>query len=90
MGVYSCWYREIFGYACRVESGSWIFVPEMGQADQNVYKNLQFDELIFNNIDEQRGAMNAAAPDSMVDRIKNMLFPGFKPKSVAGRLLLRE
>ena len=89
MGVYSCWYKEIFGYACLLESGNWIFVPDLGQPDQNVYRNLELDELIFTSPDEHRSALNSSTPVSLLERFKSMVFPGFKPRSVAGRLLIR-
>ena len=89
MGVYSCWYREIFGYACLLESGNWIFVPDMGQPDQNVYRNLTLNDLIFTNSDEHRSAMSSTLPLSLLERVRAIVFPGFRPKSVAGRLLIR-
>ena len=47
MNVYSCWYEGNFGYACRIAVRKWMFVPEMGQPDANIYKNLLLEDLTF-------------------------------------------
>ena len=49
MNVYTCWYNGNFGYGCRTRSRKWMFVPELGQSDHKVYKNLILHDLIFKN-----------------------------------------
>ena len=49
MNVYTCWYNGNFGYGCRTRSRRWMFVPELGQPDHKVYKNLTVHDLIFKN-----------------------------------------
>ena len=49
MNVYSCFYQGNIGYVCRTRGKRWMFVPELGQPDGSVYKNVSIDELVFRN-----------------------------------------
>jgi hypothetical protein len=49
MNVYSCWHKGTLGYCCRRHNAAWMFVPELGQYDNNIYKNVAFEDLIFRN-----------------------------------------
>lgn len=47
MNVYSCWYKGNYGYCCRRYNLTWLFVPELGQPDNTIYKNVAFEDFIF-------------------------------------------
>ena len=49
MNVYTCWYLGNYGYGCRTRSRKWMFVPELGQPDNKIYKNLTLNDLVFKN-----------------------------------------
>jgi len=49
MNVYACWYHGIFGYGCRTRGRNWMFVPELGQADNRTYRGLFLEDLVFKN-----------------------------------------
>ena len=49
MNVYRCLYHGNMGYGCRTRGRKWMFVPELGQSDHKVYKNLLLDDLLFVN-----------------------------------------
>jgi hypothetical protein len=49
MNIYSCWYKGNFGYCCRWHNNTWTFVPELGQTDSNIYKNVALEDLVFKN-----------------------------------------
>lgn len=89
MDVYACWYQKCFGYACRLDSGRWMFVPDLGQPDQNVYKELHLDELVFKNTEEKRFEQASRASSSLLGRVRGLVFPRYRAQSIAGRLLTR-
>jgi len=53
MNVYRCWYQGILGFGCRRGKG-WMFVPELGQVERRIYKDLTLTELVFSNDEEMR------------------------------------
>jgi len=57
MNVYRCWYQGIQGYSCRRGRG-WMFVPELGQPDNRIHKNIVLTDLVFMNREEGRFEMN--------------------------------
>lgn len=54
MNVYSCVYKGNKGYCCRRHNRNWMFVPELGQVDNKVYKNISFAEILFENIFDKK------------------------------------
>ncbi|MBI2994710.1 MAG: hypothetical protein HYY48_11115 [Gammaproteobacteria bacterium] len=49
MNVYACCYRGNLGYGCRIRGRRWMFVPEFGQVDHCVHRNVALAELRFAN-----------------------------------------
>lgn len=49
MNVYSCSYKGNLGYCCRTYNRSWMFVPDLGQYDSKIYRNINLEDLIFTN-----------------------------------------
>ena len=90
MNIYQCWYHGTLGYACRIRGKKWMFVPELGQPDNTVYKQLTIHELIFRNPLYKRHelASEQAQRFNLVKLIKSLLLPNDKPVTVAGLLLL--
>lgn len=60
MNVYRCWHRGILGYSCRRGRG-WMFVPELGQPDNRIHKNIELADLVFINKEERRFEMKNEA-----------------------------
>lgn len=89
MSVYSCWYQNCFGYACQLDSGKWMFVPEMGQADRHIYRGLKLSELQFSAVEEAIFEYGREENRSLLQWFRALLTSRYKPQSIAGRLLLR-
>lgn len=49
MNIYPCCFRGNLGYGCRIRGRRWMFVPEFGQPDHNVHRNLSIGDLRFSN-----------------------------------------
>lgn len=47
MNVYNCCYRGNIGYSCRLRGRRWMFVPETGQVDRRIHRDVTLSELIF-------------------------------------------
>lgn len=58
MNVYTCWYQGNLGYGCRTRGRGWMFVPELGQPDGRVHKNLGLHDLLFKNQFERQIELN--------------------------------
>lgn len=87
MNVYSCWYEGNFGYACRIAARKWMFVPEMGQPDANIYKNLLLEDLIFKNACEKSFEKMYEQKSPLMGILKSLILPRSKPQSIPGLLL---
>lgn len=91
MNVYSCWYQGNFGYSCPVRQGKWIFVPELGQFDNKIYKNLVLEDLNFKYAGEksfEKMRENRIIRNAMLIALLALFFPRSRPLTVAGRLLI--
>lgn len=91
MNVYQCWYLDLNGYCCRSHNSKWMFIPELGQINNRIHKNLSLDDLRFENpfakqfelkIDLQRNAIKS----SLFYSLKSLFFPVKKPSTVDGML----
>lgn len=69
-----------------------MFVPEFGQKDNRIYKNLSLDDLIFKNpldkhyemkLEEQAGAR------PLLELFQSLFYSRNRAQSVAGELLSR-
>ena len=90
MNVYSCWYQDNFGYTCCVHSRKWMFVPELGQLDNNIYKNLLLEDLTFTYASEKSFELmreQGQGRITLLGLLKSILFPHPKPRTIAGLLL---
>lgn len=88
MNIYRCWHQGILGYGCRRGSG-WMFVPELGQTDDRVHKDLDITDLVFLNNEERLSEMkndklrNNRALGRMV---QSVMAVKTRPRSIGGRL----
>ena len=90
MHVYSCWYQSNFGYSCRAHTEKWMFVPELGQPDNKIYKNLLLEDLTFKYAREKSfEEMQEHRPlhSTLLSVLHSILFPRAKPRTMAGLLL---
>lgn len=91
MNVYSCWYHGLNGYCCRSHNAKWMFVPELGQIDNRIHKQLSLNELVFDNPYakahelkiEQRLQKLKFNPFHL---IKSLFFPESRANTVGGML----
>lgn len=89
MNVYSCWYHGNFGYGCRTRGRKWIFVPELGQPDKNIYRNLYLDDLVFKNSFDKKfeaDLENGMRKPSVSALFVCLLIARRKPQTVGGLL----
>ena len=90
MNVYGCRYKGNYGYVCRTASSKWMFVPEMGQADSRVHRNVEFTALAFRNRNDQRFEQERERrfSEPRLQRwLRDLVFPIPRAQTVAGRLL---
>jgi hypothetical protein len=89
MNVYSCWHKGNSGYCCRQHNLAWMFVPEIGQIDNNIYKNVAFEDLIFKNkhAREYENEYEARLERSYIaGLLQNILRKKYKPHTIGGLL----
>lgn len=89
MNVYACWYHGNFGYGCRTRSRRWMFVPDLGQPDNRIHKNLNLDDLLFKNPFDQQFELkleNIIRKFSFSAILRSLIFPRRKLNTVGGLL----
>ena len=91
MNVYQCWYRGLSGYCCRNHNLKWMFVPEMGQYNNNVHKHISLNDLVFNNVFAKQYELKIEhriekQKSNPLYFLKWLFFPEKKPNTVAGLL----
>jgi hypothetical protein len=89
MNVYTCWHQGNLGYGVRTKAKRWMFVPEIGQPDNHIYKDLNLDNLIFvNPLDKRFEIMLEEESDkfSLLRLLKSLIIKSNKPRTVAGLL----
>ena len=89
MNVYACWYHGIFGYGCRTRGRKWMFVPELGQPDDRIHRDLFLDDLIFRNSFDRRIELNLEnklRKSSILRFLQRLVFPSQKMHTVGGLL----
>ncbi|MFQ5659157.1 MAG: hypothetical protein ACE5GZ_01945 [Gammaproteobacteria bacterium] len=90
MGVYPCWLNGTNGYGCRIRGNKWMFVPELGQPDGTIYKNIVLEQLIFNNSFEKKYEMQREEGldrFSLTGILKSLILPSRQAHTVCGLLL---
>ncbi|MGH8247989.1 MAG: hypothetical protein ACREUU_16325 [Gammaproteobacteria bacterium] len=91
MNVYSCWYHGNFGYSCRLYGRNWLFVPELGQPDGRIHRNLSLGDLLFRNTFEKKLEMardQELASPWLVRWMRDLLRPGCKLTTIGGLLFI--
>jgi hypothetical protein len=91
MNVYQCWYHGMKGYCCRNHNSKWMFVPELGQINSRIHKQISLNDLVFNNTHakhyelglERRLQKLSISPFPI---LKSLFFPGKKAETVGGLL----
>lgn len=91
MNVYQCWYLGLKGYCCRNHNSRWMFVPEMGQINNNIHKHISLNDLVFNNAFAKEYELKLERKlekmrSNPFNFIKSLLFPNKKVSSVGGLL----
>ena len=90
MNIYTCWHHGNFGYGCRTRSRKWMFVPELGQPDNKIYKNLTMNELVFKNPFDHKFELELERKlrkFSPLRFFKRLLSPAHRLQTVGGLLL---
>jgi len=67
-----------------------MFVPEMGQFDNIIHKNLRLDDLIFKNAGEKAHEMLKESSKnhlSLIEFLRTIFFARSKSHTIAGMLL---
>ncbi len=89
MNVYTCLYHGNLGYGCRTRGRKWMFVPELGQPDNNIYKNLCLGHLIFKNPFDQKYEIareKELNQFNLIKILKSLFHPSYKAQTVGGLL----
>lgn len=91
MNVYQCWYLGLKGYCCRNHNSRWMFVPDMGQANNNIHKHISLNDLVFHNAFAKEYEMNLERKLNKIrsnpfNFLKALILPAKKTNSVAGML----
>lgn len=90
MNVYSCWYLGIRGFACRLHTFSWLFVPDIHQRDDTIYRGIRFSDLVFQNRYEQEYELHQEkqlAKRSLISILISGFFTRNRALTTGGRLL---
>ena len=89
MNVYCCWYKGNQGYCCRRRNLNWMFVPELGQPDRNIYKNIAFEDLVFKNTcawDYEKNQQVRLGKSQTALMLYKILRREYKPRTTGGLL----
>ena len=89
MNVYSCLHKGNLGYCCRQHNMAWMFVPEFGQADNKVYKNIAFEDLVFTNtlVEKfEKKHQERLAKYNGMNLLHKLLNRKYKPQTIGGLL----
>ena len=91
MNVYPCCYQGISGFGCKDFRQRWMFIPDMGQLSNKIYRNLELNQLVFKN--ERAQAFEYSLENDKSSILQAILrvigFPGATGNSVTieGQLL---
>ena len=90
MNVYRCWHDGTSGYAGRLDRKYWLFVPDLAQPDNHIYRNIQLSELTFKNRIEYDYEMEQLTLNrlSLMRLLESLLFSTEQPNTTAGLLLM--
>jgi hypothetical protein len=92
VNIYSCWHQGNYGYCCPTKIGKWLFVPELGQADNKIYRNISLGEIVFkHDFEKEMETLREEFQGQFhLEDFLNMLFlPCNKPLTVGGLLFAK-
>lgn len=88
MNIYRCWHQGILGYGCR-RGSAWMFVPELGQPDNQIYKGLDITDLVFLNNEERLFEMKndkLRKNRTLAGMMQSVMSVKTRTRSIGGRL----
>lgn len=90
MNIYSCWYQGASGFAGHQGKNLWLFVPDLGQLDGRIRRNIRLNDLIFKNRRDFQFELGLQSEGnfSLLHNIRTWLFPSERAHTTAGMLLL--
>ena len=90
MNTYPCWLNGRPGYCFEHRRSGWCFIPEQGQADSKVRRNLSLEDFLFSNHHDRQFEYRRRKIHQSIPWWQKCLRALFLPKShsVAGFLLL--
>lgn len=89
MNVYSCFYKGNTGYCCRQHNKSWMFVPDLGQYDNKIYRNIDIEDLVFTNPYVKKYELDNElrfCKTSFAVFFSNAMRKKYKPQTIGGLL----
>lgn len=90
MNTYPCWLNGRPGYCFEHPRSGWWFIPEQGQGDNEVRRNLSLEDFLFSNHRDRQFEYHRREARQSIPWWQKYLRALFlpKPHSVAGLLLL--
>lgn len=91
MNIYRCWYQGLRGYSCRIRDRRWMFVPDIGQPDNRICRDLNLTDLEFTNKYEKRFELDyesSMTKSQTLNLIRLLTGRNKQPATVCGQLLL--
>ena len=78
MNIYNCWYQGISGFTCKLGTKHWMFVPNLGQINNHIFRNLSLFDLVFQNSIEYQYELEKELENNrsvLVRFITSLIFP---------------
>jgi hypothetical protein len=90
MNIYRCCYKGISGFASKMHRSAWTFVPDLGEVDNRIRRNLQLSDLVFEYRHQYDYEMNQPDTERLSFRqlLRKLLFTAEPAHTTAGMLLL--
>jgi len=89
MNIYQCCYENSIGYGCRIGSKKWMFVPELGQLNNTIYKNIPLNDLVFRNPFEKNYEQNREKQlTGFLSFLKSLFNTSYRPATIGGLLFI--
>lgn len=92
MNIYRCWYHGTCGFAGKLDRENWLFVPDLGQADNLIHRRIGLSELVFRNRFEYEYELELqSGPRFPIVRfLMSFIFPTEQIHTTAGMLFLAQ
>ena len=90
MNIYRCYYKGISGFASKMHRSTWMFVPDLGEVDNKIRRNLLLSDLVFKYRHQYDYEMNLPYTErlSLRQLLRKLLFTSKPAHTTAGMLLL--